>query len=79
MGKLFALVFELQKDIIKTRCFQECGRIIFGCAQDTEYGVYGLCRQPAAECPALDREMDEPMGEVRGEPIYLRKLKSKEE
>ena len=34
------------------------------------------CRED--ECPYLDRQTDEPVGEVQGDPAYLRKLKAPE-
>jgi hypothetical protein len=78
-GKLFVVSFELQQEQVKAWCLGKgCGKGIMGAI---DIGVYGSgipCRQ--ADCPYLDREMDQPMGIVAGPcstggPVYLRKLR----
>lgn len=76
---LYGLVIGIpsQKAIIDAHCFGDCGRIILGGVDGgDDVGALLVCRTPAAECPHLDREMDEPMGDVQGDPIFLRKLKA---
>ena len=70
-NKLYAVIFELQKDQISEWCWGSCGYGICG-AVDFEPFSAVPCRH--SPCPHVEREMDEPMGEVNGESIYLRKL-----
>ena len=77
MGNLYGMIFHIpaQREIIDRICFGECKRILFGAAVDNEIGELCLCRIDAANCPAFDRELNEPCGDVNGEPLYIRKLK----
>ncbi len=79
MKNIYGLVIGIpeQKEIISKHCFGTCGKIILGAIMDKELGELAVCRTPKEECPQLDNQMEEPIGEVRGEPIYLRKLKEK--
>ena len=78
-GKLFVVPFELQQDQIKAWCWgKACGKGLIWAVDLGNYGSGIPCR--VAECPYLDREMDEPIGIVAGpcstgEPVYLRKLR----
>jgi len=61
-------------------CWGSCGLGLIGAISLGNYGEAIPCITPAAECPAFDRELDEPSGTIDdGErperPIYLRKLK----
>ena len=77
---VFAVLFDMpsQKPAIEAYCFGSCGKIIVGALEiplDDGILMTLLCR--AAQCPALDRQMDEPIGELpeTGELVYLRKLR----
>jgi hypothetical protein len=63
-----------QRELIKTHCFGDCGKIIIGAILDDTLGELGICRE--VTCPHLDKQMDEPIGaDNDGEQITLRKLK----
>lgn len=65
-----------QKAIIDKACFGTCGKIILGGINGgNSIGPMVPCRQPADKCPQFDREMDEPIGYVMGDPLFIRKLK----
>lgn len=64
-----------QAKIIENHCFRTCKKIIPGAMIDQELGEIGVCRTAKEDCPRIDKEMDEPFGEVMGEPVILRKLK----
>ena len=71
---LYLLSLKTQEELIKQRCFGDCGKISIGAV--SVYGFGGLflpCRKD--ECPYLDNHMD--LGaEVLGEkPVYVRKIK----
>ncbi len=74
---IYGLVYLLpaQKKIIDDHCFGTCKKIIFGAVNCEGIGTLMVCRTPATECPQLDKEMDEPIGEVDGDPVFVRKLK----
>lgn len=76
---IYALVFAIpeQRAIIERVCLGSCGRIIVGGIMDGQFGELAVCRTDAADCPALDRQIEEPCGEVAGEPVTLRKLKAR--
>jgi len=69
---LYAVVFEFQKEQIDAWCWGSCGGGLAGAVDLGEYGGAVCCRR--ASCPHLDRQMDEPMGDVQGELVTLRKL-----
>jgi len=73
MEKIFVTVWTLQEKEIKHYCFDECGKVIFGLIMDDQLG--GLSHYFEVDCPFLDKEMDEPFGEVKGCNAFLRKLK----
>lgn len=70
------LGIESQKTIISTHCFGDCGQIILGVMDGGEFGPLLVCHTPASQCPYMDREMSEPIGDLHGTPIFLRMLKS---
>jgi len=72
MDKIFVTVWELQKAEINHYCFDNCKKVIFGLIMDEQLGGLSHCYE--SHCPFLDREMDEPFGEVNGRNAYLRKL-----
>ncbi len=76
-SKIYALLFDhpTQKGAIDKYCFRECGKIIVGAITDEQFGAMMVCRTDADKCPCLEKEMDEPFGDVNGENVYLRKLK----
>ncbi len=67
-----------QLEIVDAVCFATCGKIIVGAVNLPPLGTVMVCRTPAARCPALDREMDVPCGDIAGEPVFIRKLKRPE-
>ena len=78
-SKLFVILYDLpsQKPAIQQYCFGSCGQIIVGTMRIMMDG-YELTALACYEtqCPALDREMQEPCGtlEETGNSVYLRKL-----
>ena len=75
-----AILFDMpsQKPTIERYCFGSCGKIIVGVIEIpmNDMALMALaCRE--IQCPALDRQMEEPIGELpeTGEPVYLRKLR----
>ena len=75
-----AILYDMpsQKPAIEQYCFGSCGKIIVGTIEIPmdDWILMALpCRE--AQCPALDRQMEEPIGELpeTGEPVYLRKLR----
>ena len=64
-----------QKKIIKNYCFPKCGRLTIRGIDVPFTGPMFPCKVPAEECPRFDKEMDEPMGDVDGVPVFIRKLK----
>lgn len=72
IDKMFVTIIGLQKAEIEQHCFGSCKKTIFGMIMDEEYGGLSHCFE--ANCPFLDKEMDEPFGEVNGTNAYLRKL-----
>jgi hypothetical protein len=71
---IYGLIFNRQRELIEKYCFGECKKIILGAIFDPLLGEVGVCR--TAECPYMEKQMDEPFGTVMGEPVYIRKLKS---
>ena len=71
---MYGMIFRLPKQYeqIEKHCFGDCGKIIIGSVIDNELGELVMCNQD--DCPCLDRQMEEPIGEVDGIKIYLRKL-----
>lgn len=71
--KLFGVVFPFQKAQISALCWGErCGKGQLGAIQVDE-GVQAIpCREQS--CPYSVKEMEDPIGEVSGESLYLRKL-----
>jgi len=67
-----AVMIPEQEQIITKHCFGDCGKIIIG-GVEIEGVAFAVCR--TSDCPYLDRQMDEPMGDVDGSPVYVRKLK----
>ena len=77
---VFAVLCDMpsQKPTIEKYCFGSCGKIIVGAIEipmDDRVLMALPCRE--AQCPALDRQMEEPIGELpeTGELVYLRKLR----
>lgn len=83
MGKakkrpLYGLVFGIpgQQAIIDKHCFGTCGKVIVGAINaGDQIGMVFPCRTPASKCPQFDREMDEPIGDINGDPLFIRKVK----
>lgn len=72
---VLSVEFQANRRLSKNTVFGDCGKIIIGAIIDKEIGELGICRTPKEQCPRLDKEMDDPFGEVIGDPIYIRKLK----
>lgn len=76
MAKLYAVPCVPFQPFAADLCWGSCGKGIVG-AIDIPMGNGGIaciaCRQD--DCPHLDRQMDDSMGDVNGEPVYLRKLR----
>jgi hypothetical protein len=76
---IYLIVFELQRKQVESHCWGDgCGHGVVGCVTVPMGGgelTCVPCSQIAADCPILDREMPEPMGEVEERPAHLRKLK----
>jgi len=72
---IYALIVGIpsQRKIIEKHCFGDCGKIICGALWDKQVGELGICRN--RDCPHLDKQMDEPFGKVKGDPVFIRKLK----
>lgn len=84
-SKVFMLIpTEKQMETISAWCFNadKCGAVYFS-GLEMEMGkdekgepvfVAGLpCPRP--DCPVVEKEMDESVGEVQGDPVFIRKLK----
>lgn len=81
--KVFVILYDVpeQKPAIDHYCFGMCQQILLG-ELHIPFGS-GILRALAcqeAQCPALDRQMEEPLGTLpeTGEPVYLRKLREGE-
>jgi len=74
---IYGLVFLLpdQQKIIEDHCFGTCKKIIVGTINCEWTGPLMVCRTPAKDCPQFSREMGDPIGEVNGDPVFIRKLK----
>ena len=76
MDKLFAVFpfVKTQKPLIEAHCFGDCGKISLG-HMESEYGPMLICTHE--DCPHLDEQTDEPIGEssMEGLPVFVRKLK----
>ena len=75
---IYGLVFLLpdQQKIIDDHCFGTCKKIIVGGVHCEGIGSLMVCRTSAKECPQFDKELDEPVGDVNGDPVFIRKLKT---
>ena len=75
---IYGLIFLLpdQQKIIEDHCFGTCKKIIVGGVYCDGIGPLMVCRTPAKDCPQFDKEIDEPAGNVNGEPVFIRKLKA---
>ena len=70
--KIFAVLFPAQKKQIEEYCWgPKCGKGIVGTI-DLDISAAVACRH--GDCPILDKQMDEPMGTVGDQMVYLRKL-----
>lgn len=75
---IYGLIFHLpdQQKIIDEHCFRTCKKIIIGGVYCEGVGSLMVCRTSAKDCPQFEKEMDEPIGDVDGEPVFIRKLKA---
>ncbi len=75
---LWAVPFPIQEEQIGAWCWgQGCGKGHIG-AVDLGPATAVVCSEPT--CPFVDRQMDEPLGEVEGgRPVFLRKLREVKE
>ena len=66
-----------QRAIAESYCWGPgCGKGLVGGITDEALGDILPCRVPAEECPCVERETDGPIGEVHGEPLVIRKLRT---
>lgn len=74
-NKIFGIVvgIEEQREAFKQHCLGDCGKAFFAAAIDEQLGEVGICSE--ISCPYLDKEMDNAIGEIQGDALYLRKLK----
>lgn len=72
--KLYGVLFPVQKKQIEAWCWDSCGHGLAG-AVDLGEGMPHAVPCNESDCPHLDKEMDEPLGETQGRPLFLRKLK----
>ncbi len=68
---LYGILFPHQRAQIKEWCWGKCGLEQIG-AVDIGPALVIICQQ--GDCPHLDKELGEPMGEIAGRPLFLRKL-----
>ncbi len=81
MSDLYGIVIGIadQLAIVKSHCWGNgCGKGIVGGITTDFAGDLLPCRVHAAECPCFEREMDEPIADVMGEPLTIRKLRVRE-
>jgi hypothetical protein len=75
MSKLYLVPWTIQK-FAGDLCWGSCGHGQCG-AVAIDVGDRAIdcipCRE--SDCPHAERTMNEPIGEVQGEPAYLRKLR----
>lgn len=64
-----------QAEIIDKHCFGTCKKIICGAMAMDGIGEMGVCRTHKENCPRFEAEMQIPIGDVNGEPVFIRKLK----
>ena len=69
---LFAISAMMQEKEAKKYCFDKCGKILIGGLDDAEFGPFFPCREES--CPYELKRTSVPMGEVKGEPVYVRRL-----
>jgi len=74
-AKLYAVLFEYQQEQIKAWCWGSCGAGHIG-AVDLGSATAITCAE--ADCPHLEKQLDEPMGELGDTPVFLRKLEALE-
>lgn len=71
---LYLLALGIQQDLIKQRCFGDCGKVAIGVISIDDFGEFVPCRQD--DCPYLDNQMSLDDAEVVGEsPVWIRKIK----
>lgn len=78
MSAIFGIVVGIPDQLVlaKSHCWGPgCGKGIVGAVTTDFAGELLPCRTLASECPCFETEMDEPIGDVMGEPITIRKLR----
>jgi hypothetical protein len=72
---LFGLVFSIdsQRQVIDKYCFGECGRVLFA-GMDGGDGIGALIPCSVDDCPFEEKRTDEPIGDINGRPVFIRKL-----
>jgi len=75
---LFGIVslLKYQNELVGKYCFDICGKLIIGGIRDVDIGCMFVCQQLPEDCMCFDKQTDNPLGEVNGRPVYLRKLHS---
>ncbi|NQT04171.1 MAG: hypothetical protein HQ580_19250 [Planctomycetes bacterium] len=69
---LFAISALIQEKQAQKYCFDQCGKIIIGGLDDATLGPCFPCRQE--DCPFEFKRTSEPVGDVDGIPVYIRRL-----
>lgn len=81
MSNLYGLISADKKQfkLIKKHCLGDCGKISFGGMVAADIGILMICCE--VQCPYLDKQADEPVGEseMTGESVFLRTLKTHEQ
>lgn len=74
MSTIYVVLFPIQEPEITAYCLNSdrCGHGIIG-AIDLGFAAGAPCRR--AECLYLEAQIDEPYGEIDGEPVIIRKLR----
>ncbi len=72
---IYGLLFTIpeQEKMINKHCFGDCGKIICAGLDDKDLGPMFPCR--IKDCPHKEQDTDDSIGDVDGDPIFLRKLK----
>jgi hypothetical protein len=72
---LFGVAYPIQAEQISAWCWGSgCGKGLAGAINLGDgLPLVVPCNEP--DCPYLDKQMDEPVGESEGRPLYLRKLR----
>lgn len=77
MRKIYGVIFSLDQSAAKEWCYGKCDKVLIGIMNLDGHPIIP-CQAEASECPAFESETNEPIGEVDGDLVYIRKLRGKE-